>query len=203
MGGSSWCCGFKSNKHSFFHSFFKVSSFLSKNDTKFLVTNNRYQSNLAAARMGAERQVESYVQPAVRWSLWSDQRSFLIWWRRVIQSQMKARYSQLVNSNGWQHRSWRTWRSRTIYFSPCDRTILETMLKKKTSKEIWDSMRRKYQGSTRVKRAQLQAVRRDFEILQMQKGEMVNDYIDKVMSLASQMRMHGDSITDVAVVEKI
>jgi len=64
MGGSSWCCGFKSNKHSFFHSFFKVSSFLSKNDTKLLVTNNRYQSNLAAARMGAERQVESYVQPA-------------------------------------------------------------------------------------------------------------------------------------------
>ena len=64
-------------------------------------------------------------------------------------------------------------------------------------------MRRKYQGSTRVKRAQLQAVRRDFEILQMQKGEMVNDYIGKVMSLASKMRMHGDSITDVAVVEKI
>ncbi|XP_023526325.1 uncharacterized protein LOC111789849 [Cucurbita pepo subsp. pepo] len=64
-------------------------------------------------------------------------------------------------------------------------------------------MRRKYQGSKRVKHAQLQAVRRDFEILQMQKGETVNDYIDKVMSLASKMRMHGDSITDIAVVEKI
>ena len=36
----------------------------------------------------------------------------------------------------------------------------------------------------------------------MQKGEMVNDYIGKVMSLASKMRMHGDSITNVAVVEK-
>jgi len=201
MGGSSWCCGFKSNKHSFFHSFFKVSSFLSKNDTKLLVTNNRYQSNLAAARMGAERQVESYVQPAVRWSLWSDQRSFLIWWRRVIQSQMKARYSQLVNSNGWQHRSWRT--VKNYLFQSIDRTILETMLKKKTSKEIGDSMRRKYQGSTRVKRAQLQAVRRDFEILQMQEKGWMNDYIGKVMSLASQMRMHGDSITDVAGVEKI
>ena len=77
------------------------------------------------------------------------------------------------------------------------------MLQKKTSKEIWDSTRRKYQGSTRVKRAQLQAVRRDFEILQMQKGETMNDYIGKVISLASKMRMHGDSITDVAVVEKI
>ncbi|XP_023002893.1 uncharacterized protein LOC111496629 [Cucurbita maxima] len=55
----------------------------------------------------------------------------------------------------------------------------------------------------RVKRFQLQAVRRDFEILQMQKGETVNDYIGKVMSLANKMRMHGNSITDVAVVEKI
>ena len=64
-------------------------------------------------------------------------------------------------------------------------------------------MRRKYQGSTRVKHAQLQAVRREFEILQMQKGETVNDYIDMVISLASKMRMHDDSITDVVVVEKI
>ena len=31
----------------------------------------------------------------------------------------------------------------------------------------------------------------------------MNDYIDKVMSLASTMRMHGDSIMDVAVVENI
>ena len=31
----------------------------------------------------------------------------------------------------------------------------------------------------------------------------MNDYIGKVISLASKMRMHGDSITDVAVVEKI
>jgi len=143
----------------------------------------------------------TFSPPEVRWSLWSDQRSFLIWWRRVIQSQMKARYSQLVNSNGWQHRSWRT--VKNYLFQSIDRTILETMLKKKTSKEIGDSMRRKYQGSTRVKRAQLQAVRRDFEILQMQEKGWMNDYIGKVMSLASQMRMHGDSITDVAGVEKI
>ena len=92
---------------------------------------------------------------------------------------------------------------KNYLFQFIDRTILETMLQKKTSKEIWDSMRRKYQGSTRVKCVQLQAVRRDFEILQMQKGETVNDYIGKVMSLASKMRMHGDSITNVAVVEKI
>ncbi|KAK2995493.1 hypothetical protein RJ640_000776 [Escallonia rubra] len=40
-----------------------------------------------------------------------------------------------------------------------DRPILETILSKETSKDIWDSMKKKYQGSSRVKRARLQALR--------------------------------------------
>jgi len=54
-----------------------------------------------------------------------------------------------------------------------DREILDTILNDETSKDIWDSVKQKFQGSTRVKRAQLQALRREFEILQM-KEETVN-----------------------------
>ena len=52
---------------------------------------------------------------------------------------------------------------KNYLFQSIDRIVLETMLQMKTSKEIWDFMRREYQGSTRVKRAQLQAVRRDLK----------------------------------------
>ena len=31
----------------------------------------------------------------------------------------------------------------------------------------------------------------------------MNDYIDNVLGLANKMRMHGDSITDVTIVENI
>ena len=41
------------------------SSLVPKNSTKFLVTNNGYQSDLAVARMIAERQVDNYVRPAI------------------------------------------------------------------------------------------------------------------------------------------
>ncbi|XP_068653841.1 uncharacterized protein [Aristolochia californica] len=40
---------------------------------------------------------------------------------------------------------------------------METILNKDTAKHIWDSMKQKYEGSTRVKRAQLQALRKEFE----------------------------------------
>ena len=56
-------------------------------------------------------------------------------------------------------------KAKNYLFQAIDRPILETILCKDTSKDIWDSMKKKYQGSSRVKRAQLQALRRDFEVL--------------------------------------
>uniref|UniRef100_A0A2N9GIX8 Integrase catalytic domain-containing protein n=1 Tax=Fagus sylvatica TaxID=28930 RepID=A0A2N9GIX8_FAGSY len=52
---------------------------------------------------------------------------------------------------------------KNYLFQAIDRTIMETILNRDTAKHIWDSMKQKYQGSTRVKRAQLQALRKEFE----------------------------------------
>jgi hypothetical protein len=73
---------------------------------------------------------------------------------------------------------------------------------KETSKNIWDSMKQKYQGTTRVKRAQLQALRREFEILQMKAGESVNDYFSRTLTIANKMRTYGESMGDIVVIEK-
>nr|XP_028952624.1 uncharacterized protein LOC114822440 [Malus domestica] len=94
-------------------------------------------------------------------------------------------------------------RSKEYFDLAIDRSILETILEKDTSHQIWESMKKKYQGSIKVKRAQLQAIRRDFETLQMKNGESVNEYIGKAMSMANKMRIHGHKIEDNEVVEKI
>jgi hypothetical protein len=54
---------------------------------------------------------------------------------------------------------------KNYLFQSIDRSILETILVRDTARDIWEAMKRKYQGSTKVKRAQLQSLRRDFEIL--------------------------------------
>lgn len=56
---------------------------------------------------------------------------------------------------------------KNYLFQALDRSILETILKKDTTKDIWDSLKQKYQGTARVKRAQLQALRKEFEVLHM------------------------------------
>jgi len=64
-------------------------------------------------------------------------------------------------------------------------------------------MKLKYQGTTKVKRAQLQALRRDFEVLHMKMGESVSDYFARKMAIANNMRIHGEKLQDVTIVEKI
>lgn len=53
-------------------------------------------------------------------------------------------------------------------------------------------MRQKYQGSTRVKRAQLQALRQEFEILQMKEGEKVDEYFARALTIADKMKAHKE-----------
>ena len=94
-------------------------------------------------------------------------------------------------------------KAKNYLFQAIDRPILETVLSKETSKDIWDSMKKKYEGSTRVKRAQLQALRRDFETLQMKDGESVTNYCARTMEISNKMRFHGEKMEDVTIVEKV
>jgi hypothetical protein len=94
-------------------------------------------------------------------------------------------------------------KAKNYLFQAIDRPILETILSKETSKDIWDFMKNKYQGSTRVKRAQLQALRRDFETLQMKVGESVTNYYARTMEISNKMRFHYEKMDDGVIVEKI
>lgn len=56
---------------------------------------------------------------------------------------------------------------KNYLFQTIARGIIETILKKETGKDTWESLKMKYQGTGKVRRAQLQALRREFEILGM------------------------------------
>ena len=94
-------------------------------------------------------------------------------------------------------------KAKNYLFQAIDRSILETILMKDTAKDTWDSLKQKYQGTTRVKRAQLQALRKEFEVLHMKIAESVNDYFGRTLTIANKMRTQGERMDDVVIVEKI
>ncbi|KAI3708939.1 hypothetical protein L2E82_38547 [Cichorium intybus] len=94
-------------------------------------------------------------------------------------------------------------KARNYLFQSIEKSILKTITQKETTKQLWESMKVKYQGNARVKRAQLQRLRRDFETLEMKMGESVTDYFGRVMVIANDMRNCGEHMDDVKIVEKI
>ncbi|KAJ1410442.1 gag-polypeptide of LTR copia-type [Sesbania bispinosa] len=83
---------------------------------------------------------------------------------------------------------------KNFLFQAIDREILETILDKGTSKTIWRSMQQKYQGSTKVKRAQLQALRREFELLTMKEGQTVDSYLGRTLNVVNKMKSNGEAM---------
>lgn len=54
-----------------------------------------------------------------------------------------------------------------------------------------------------MKRAQLQALRRDFEMLAMKEGESITSYCSKTIEISNKMRIYGEKMNDATIVEKI
>lgn len=79
----------------------------------------------------------------------------------------------------------------------------EQILDRRTSKIIWESMKRKFEGNDRVKKSLLQKLRRDFEVLEMKESESVKEYFTRVLAVINQMRSNEETMNDFKVVEKI
>ncbi|XP_074363226.1 uncharacterized protein LOC141703678 [Apium graveolens] len=94
-------------------------------------------------------------------------------------------------------------KAKNYLFQSIDKSILKTITQKETSKQLWDSVKVKCQGNARVKRAQLNRLRRDFEVLAMKQGESITDYFGRVMTIANDTRNYGEDMADVKIVEKI
>ncbi|XP_076900009.1 uncharacterized protein LOC143554028 [Bidens hawaiensis] len=88
-------------------------------------------------------------------------------------------------------------------YQAIDSVTFEQILDRKTSKAVWDSMKRRFAGNERVKKSMLQKLRRDFEILEMKNGESIPDYFGRVLTVANQMRSNGETMPDGKIVEKI
>ncbi|XP_024969208.1 uncharacterized protein LOC112508729 [Cynara cardunculus var. scolymus] len=94
-------------------------------------------------------------------------------------------------------------KAKNYLFQAIDKSILKTITQKEMAKQIWESMKVKYKGNARVKRAQLQRLRSSFEALEMKGGESVINYFGRVLVIANDMQNCGEDMDDVKVMEKI
>ncbi|GAU30981.1 hypothetical protein TSUD_104950 [Trifolium subterraneum] len=72
-----------------------------------------------------------------------------------------------------------------------------------SSKEAWDILAQSFGGAEQVKEVKLQTYKRQFDLIQMEESETVNDYFTKVIKLVNQIKNCGEVIEAKFVVSKI
>ena len=71
-----------------------------------------------------------------------------------------------------------------------------------TPKQAWDTLGKTYQGLDKIRKSNLQILRRDFESLSMKDSETIDTFYTRVVSFINQLKSHGEGIEDQMVVEK-
>jgi hypothetical protein len=78
-----------------------------------------------------------------------------------------------------------------------------TLGRKRTVKEAWDAVKILRVGDGRARDASVQQLRREFGALAFKDGESVSEFGIRITSLAVNLRILGDNISDVEVVKKL
>ena len=63
-------------------------------------------------------------------------------------------------------------------------------------------MKHKYQGSTKVKRAQLQELWRNFETIHMKEGKIIDNFFTRTLTIANKIKTHGEIISQTIINKK-
>ncbi|GAU45892.1 hypothetical protein TSUD_24940 [Trifolium subterraneum] len=84
-----------------------------------------------------------------------------------------------------------------------DSKVFEKIADATTSKDAWDILQKSYGGDSKVKKVKLQALKRQFELLEMKNDEAVAEYFTRVETLTNQMKNCGSTLSEEEMVEKV
>jgi len=72
-----------------------------------------------------------------------------------------------------------------------------------SAKEAWDTLHKTYGGADKIKKVRLQTHKRQYELLQMEEKETINDFFARIGKLVNQMKSCGETVSEQSLVEKI
>ncbi|KAK2353501.1 putative mitochondrial protein [Trifolium repens] len=84
-----------------------------------------------------------------------------------------------------------------------DSKVFEKIADAETFKDAWDILQKSYGGDAKVKKVKLQALKRQYELLQMKNDESVADYFTRLVTLTNQMKNCGGNLDEQETVEKV
>nr|XP_043619964.1 uncharacterized protein LOC122591791 [Erigeron canadensis] len=92
--------------------------------------------------------------------------------------------------------------TRAFIFQAIPEEIILQVAKKKTAKEVWESLKTRYVGVERVQKARLR-YKSEFEALRMREGETIYEYSGRLSAMISKYKLVGAILEDEELVRKL
>lgn len=144
------------------------------------------------------------ILDAKNWDRWCVQMEVIFGFQEVLEV-VKNRYQELGDDpDDAQQATYKDSKKKDckalfLIHQSVDPGHFEKIASAKTLKEAWDILVKCHEGGEKLKKVKLQTLKRQFELMQMEKSEKISDYFTRVLTLTNQMKSCGEKIT----VEKI
>ena len=94
-------------------------------------------------------------------------------------------------------------KAKACLFAAVSPTIFTRIMALKSAKEIWDYLKKEYEGDDRIRGMKALNLIRDFELQKMKESETAKEYTDRLLSIANKVKMLGSTLSDSRIVEKL
>ncbi|XP_019432815.1 PREDICTED: uncharacterized protein LOC109339758 [Lupinus angustifolius] len=84
-----------------------------------------------------------------------------------------------------------------------DEAHFEKISEARSGKEAWQILEKSNEGAEQLKKVRLQTMKRQYELMQMNSGERIVEFFNRVISHTNAMKASGEKIADQTIVEKI
>jgi len=71
----------------------------------------------------------------------------------------------------------------------------------KSANDIWDYIKKEYEGNERTKNMQVLNLIRKFEMLKIKEAETIKEYADKLLGVVNKVRLLGNDFSDERIVQ--
>ena len=94
-------------------------------------------------------------------------------------------------------------KAKATLFVAISEEIFTRIMHQNSTFEVWNFLITEYEGDDKVKGMQVLNLIRVFDMHRMKESETINKYIDKLLSIANQIRLLGFEFSDSRIVQKI
>nr|GMD07934.1 Retrovirus-related Pol polyprotein from transposon TNT 1-94 [Ipomoea batatas] len=94
-------------------------------------------------------------------------------------------------------------KAKACMFSVVSSSIFTKIMRLKTAKDIWDYLKKEYQGNERTRNMQILSLIREFEMMKMKEAETIKEYCNTLLGIANKIRLLDKDFPNDRIVQKI